>query len=55
MIQIDRLYVKRGNRLFAVPRDTGLADKIHARNVMRTNWVRDDKCSGRARVVHNQR
>ena len=47
--------VRRGRRLFAAPREMTLSEKIHARNVLRTNWTRDDKCSGAARVIHNQR
>lgn len=54
-MQPTQLYVKRGRRLFAVPRPQGLADRIAAHSNTRGNWPADDRCSGRARVVNNMR
>lgn len=50
-----RQYVKVGRRMFAVPRPLGLADRIASQTQVRTNWVRDADCAGRAVVVQNIR
>jgi hypothetical protein len=53
--QIDRLYVKRGNRLFAIPKAQTLSDRIAAGSRPKGGWHKDNRVSGRARVIINAR
>ena len=50
---IGRQYVRRGLRLFAVPRPQGLADRIAARSNVRGNWDRIMQEHKTARVISN--
>ena len=50
---IGQQYVKRGNRLFAVPRPQGIADRIAAQSNVRGNWGKVMTHNRRARVIAN--
>lgn len=45
--------VKRGSRLFAVPKQLSLTDRIANRTVCRGNWHRLPSTGTTARVVRN--
>ncbi len=49
---IGQQYVQRGNRLFAVPRPQGIAERIAARSNITGNWQRGVMTQGgQGRVV----
>ena len=53
--QIGQQYVRKGARLFAVPKPQGIVERIASQTFTRGGWVPANRCSGRARVIVNVR